>query len=110
MADNEATPEFQMAVSDEGGETVLSVVGDLDLSSSTRFRERLIGLVAEGKHNLVVDLAGVGFMDSSGLGTLVSGLKRARQAGGDVVLRAPTPAVLRLIELTGLTRVLSIRD
>jgi anti-sigma B factor antagonist len=110
MTDDEAMPELQMAVSVDGDETVVSVAGDLDIPTSLRLRARLDGLVDEGASTLVIDLAGVGFMDSTGLGTLVGALKHVRQAGGHMALRAPTPAVLRVIEITGLTKVLPIRE
>jgi anti-sigma B factor antagonist len=110
MTDDEATPALQMAVSFDEDEAVVSVAGDVDVWSSPRLRARLDGLVDEGNLSLVIDLAGVRFMDSTGLGTLVGTLKHIRQAGGDMTLRSPTPGVMRVIEITGLTKVLSIRD
>ena len=55
---------------------------------------------------VVVDLSAVEFIDSSGLGALISGLKVARQAGGDLRIAAPTRQVITVLELTNLNRVL----
>ena len=99
-----------MTVSKEGDETVLALEGELDVYTAARLRERLVDLIHGVRPNIVVDLAGVQFADSTGIGTLVLGVRRARGAGGDVVLRAPNPALRRSIEIMGLQEVLSIRD
>jgi anti-sigma B factor antagonist len=57
---------------------------------------------------VVVDLAAVGFMDSSGLGALVAGLKKARQEGGDLRLTGVNQQVATVLELTNLDRVLHV--
>jgi anti-sigma B factor antagonist len=63
-------------------------------------------LVAAGQSRVVVDLGGTAFIDSSGLGALVSCLKKARQAGGDLRIAGPTEQVQMVLELTNLNRVL----
>jgi len=63
-----------------------------------------------GRLDLIVDLVCVGFIDSVGLGTLVGAFKAARQAGGDMALRAPPLAVSKLLDITGLTKVLRVLD
>ena len=65
------------------------------------FRERLIELVSEGKHQIVVDLEGVDFLDSTGLGVLVGGLKRLRSHDGDLSLVCTQPRILKVFEITG---------
>src|SRR2546429_2716910 len=62
--------------------TVVAPKGRLDMSSAPAFRERVKQLVESGATHLVVDLGGVTFVDSSGLGAVIGGLKVARQAGG----------------------------
>jgi anti-sigma B factor antagonist len=102
--------ELAMTVSKEGGETVLALAGDLDVYTATRLRERLVDLIGDTRLDLVVDLAELVFVDSTGLGTLVDGMKRVRQAGGSMALRSPTPAVQRVIDITGLGRVLPLTE
>ena len=105
-----AVPDLQMTVVKEGDETVLILAGDLDVYTSASLRERLVDLIHGARPKIVIDLSGLAFVDSTGLGTLVDGHKRVRQAGGEMVLRSPTPSTRRVIEITGLGRVLPIRD
>lgn len=63
-------------------------------------------LITAGHVRIVIDLSGTEFIDSSGLGALVSCLKKARQAGGDLRIAGPTPHVQTVLELTNLDRVL----
>jgi len=58
--------------------------------------------------HLVADLTQVRFLDSTGLGTLVGGLKRLREPGGSLTLVIVAPRILRLFQITGLTKVLAI--
>lgn len=69
-------------------------------------RKELHALVEAGNSRIVVDLSGTEFIDSSGLGALISGLKAARQAGGDLRIAAPTRQVSTVLDLTNLNRVL----
>lgn len=78
----------------------------LNLAVAPDLREQLRGLVQGGYSRIVVDLSGVESIDSSGLGALVSGLKAARQAGGDLRITAPGPQVVAVLELTNLDKVL----
>ena len=90
--------------------TVLAVRGEVDVYTAPRLREKLVELVAQGNYHIVVDLDGVDFLDSTGLGVLVSGLKRVRTHGGDMVLVCTHQRVLNVFEITGLTKVSSIHD
>jgi anti-sigma B factor antagonist len=84
--------------------------GRLNMSSARRLKEVLDGLVAEGTTRIVVDMAETTFLDSSGLGALIGGLKAARQAGGDLRVARPTEAVRTVFTLTNLDKVLRARD
>jgi anti-sigma B factor antagonist len=88
------------------GTAVLHPDGRLDLVSAAALREAVRRVVAEGSARVVVDLAGVVFMDSSGVGALVAGLKHARQAGGELRIAGAGRPVLTVLELTTLDRVL----
>ena len=57
---------------------------------------------------MTVDLSELAFVDSTGLSVLITGLKRLREAGGDMALRSPQPGTRRVLEITGLTEVFSI--
>jgi anti-anti-sigma factor len=83
----------------------------IDAVNAPQLRQRLHGLLDDGAANLVVDLSAVPFMDSAGMAVLVSGLKRARLAGGDVKLVWPqVEPARRILNLTRLDRVFAMAD
>ncbi|AOD23761.1 anti-anti-sigma factor [Rhodococcus sp. p52] len=93
-----------------GTSTVVQPTGRLNMVAAPRLREQLRDLVENGSHRLLVDLSTTEFIDSSGLGALVSGLKAARQAGGDLRIASPTAQVQSVLALTRLDRVLATHD
>lgn len=107
MAD--APTALELTVSELDGETVVRAAGELDVNTAPELREQLARLIAEGTRQILVDLTEVSFVDSTALSVLVSALKRLRQAEGDLELAAPNPSVRRVFEITGLTRLFTIR-
>lgn len=90
---------------DPGGTAVIRIRGRLDFLSAAGARQRFSDVIEGGHRRLVVDLDGLEFLDSSGLGALIGGLKAARQTGGDLRLaRAPEQAKV-ILSLTSLDRV-----
>jgi anti-sigma B factor antagonist len=96
--------ELRTEVSEIGGWTIVSIFGELDVATSPALRERLIDLVGDGSTQLVLDLEGVDFLDSTGLGTIISALKRVRTHGGDMRLVCTQGRIQRLFEITGLDK------
>lgn len=86
--------------------SVVHVTGRLDMLAAPRLREQVSRTVASGRSLVVVDLAGTTFLDSSGLGALIAGLKTARQAGGDLRLASAGEQVRMVLELTQMHTVL----
>jgi len=80
--------------------------GRLTAPSVPRLRKAIDDLVADHSSKIVVDLSGTEFIDSSGLGALIGGLKAARLAGGDLRIAGVTEPVRRVLKLTNLDRVL----
>lgn len=89
---------------------VVAVTGDFDAGSAPELRRQLDDLLVQGRQNFVIDLAGVGFMDSSGIATLVQLFKRVRIGHGDVRLCGVQPNVRRVLELIRLDRVFEMFD
>ena len=87
---------------------VLQVAGEVDAYTAPMLRERIRDLGAKDVVHLVADLSAVDFLDSTGLGALVGGLKRLREVGGSLTLVITAPRILRLFQITGLTKVLAI--
>lgn len=88
--------------------TLVTVSGDLDAATAPSFYETLARLEVERVHNVVLDLAKVTFMDSTGVGVIVTEHKRLRHSGGRLTIFSPPSSVRRLFEITGLTTVLDI--
>jgi len=100
--------ELSVVTRREGARTVISVTGEIDVYTAPTLRERLNELVADGEYHLVVDMAGVDFLDSTGLGVLVGGLKRARSHDGTLRLVCDQEKILKVFRITGLTKVFPI--
>jgi anti-sigma B factor antagonist len=90
-------------VRDEGGCSVLALRGEVDAWTVPEFREAVAGVV--GVERIVIDLCGTAFMDSAGLGALIGGIRRAREAGGDLAVACSPRPLLRLLHTTGLDRI-----
>ena len=100
----------EVAVEDLDGWRVLRLAGEIDVATAPRLRDRLVQLVTEGPPQLVVDLSGVTFIDSMGLGALVSGLKRARAHDGDLRLAGATDHVAKVLAITRLDQAFVVAD
>ena len=90
------------------GIEVIDVRGEIDMYTAPRLRELLIDLVSQGSYQLVVNLDKVGFLDSTGLGVLVGGLKRVRAHDGSLDLVCTQQRILKIFRITGLTQVFGI--
>lgn len=100
---------MNMEIDERGNIVLISVVEErLDAHNSTDLKTRMLDLFEEGKNNMVVDLGGVRFVDSSGLGALVSGFKNASARNGNLKLASLQPQVQSMFELTRLHRVFEI--
>jgi anti-sigma B factor antagonist len=102
------TSNFDMRLKTEGSKAIIELVGDLDFHTARRLREKLLESHAEGANEVVLDMADLEFIDSSGLSVLVAGLKRLRDSGGDLTLRSVPDQTRRVLEVSGLSQVLSI--
>jgi len=101
--------DFDVSTTDDGVGVVVPR-GRLNMVSARRLKEVLGELVDGGHPRIVVDMHATTFLDSSGLGALIGGLKTARQAGGDLRIARPTEAVTTVLELTNLDKLLRPRD
>ena len=87
------------------------MIGDVAAHhTAPRLRELLIDLVSQGSYQLVVSLDEVGFLDSTGLGVLVGGLKRVRARDGSLDLVCTQQRILKILKITGLTEVFGIYE
>ena len=94
--------DLSLRVEEREGWAVACASGDLDLTTAPRLREQLVQVVMGGQPRIVLDLHGVDFIDSTGLGVLVGLLKRTRSQGGDLRLVSQRTGLRKLLELTAL--------
>jgi anti-sigma B factor antagonist len=90
------------------GFTVIAVSGEIDVYTAPKLREKLSSLADGGSFQLIVDMEGVEFLDSTGLGVLVGGLKRVRAQDGCIDLVCTQSRILRIFKITGLNKVFNI--
>ena len=92
----------------EGPWTVVTVAGELDVVGGPDLRQAVMTQVREGQHLVVLDLTGVDFIDSFGLGVVIGALKRIRLLDGELRLVVPEPRVRRIFEVCDLDRVFDL--
>jgi anti-sigma B factor antagonist len=90
--------------------TIVELGGELDVTTVPRLREQLADLIADGHHHLVVDLQGVDFLDSTGLGVLVGCVRRVAPHDGSLQLVCTQERILKIFRITGLINVFSIHS
>lgn len=101
--------DLSLIVRTVGDRAVLGVIGEVDAYSAPALRDRLTELLTAAEPSLIVDLTEVSFLDSTGLGTLVTGLNQAVQFGGTLTLVCEHERILKLFRITGLDSVFAIR-
>jgi anti-sigma B factor antagonist len=92
------------------GAAVIRPSGRLTMIVTPQLRTLITDTVRSGRNRIVVDLSACEFVDSSGLGALIAGLKTARQAGGDLRIAGVGPQIATVLRLTNLDRVLRAHD
>jgi anti-sigma B factor antagonist len=101
--------ELKVTSRPQGECVVMSVQGEIDLYTVPRLQRALTdALAAGGPVRLVVDMSGVDFCDSTGVNVLLAAHRQAREAGGDLELASPRPAVRKILQVTGLEAVFTV--
>jgi anti-sigma B factor antagonist len=92
------------------GVTILTLEGSLDALTAASVTEFINGQITQGNINLVVDLSGVDYTSSAGLRVLLGAIKETRSQSGDMRLAGVQPDVLKVLNLSGFTKILKIYD
>lgn len=102
--------DLTLSTREAGDRTVVVVGGEIDVYTAPRLRDTITELVAAGNYRLVVDMEAVEFLDSTGLGVLVGGLKKVRAHDGALDLVCTQERLLKIFKITGLAKVFVIHD
>jgi anti-sigma B factor antagonist len=100
--------DLTLTTREEAGRTVVVVGGEIDVYTAPKLRDKITELVNGGHHDLLVDLEAVEFLDSTGLGVLVGGLKKVRAQDGSMALICSQDRLLKIFRITGLAKVFVI--
>jgi len=104
------TVDLSLDTRHENGHTIIEVSGEIDVYTAPKLRDRISELVADGNYHLIVDLEKVDFLDSTGLGVLVGGLKKLRSHDGSMALICTQDRLLKIFRITQLAKVFAIYD
>ncbi len=96
--------------SDRAGRPVLAVSGEIDLAAASRLAEALTSLIEDSSGNALVELSGVGFIDSSGVRELLKAKRAAQVAGGELSLLNPSSACRHVLEISGVLSEFTVRE
>lgn len=89
---------------------VMVIKGPMDVATAPGLRDSLVRLMDEGRHRLVLDLRGVDFIDSIGLGIIIGMVHRLRPHDGSLAVAAPSPQARNIFQITQLFRVIGMYD
>src|SRR5438105_13061032 len=90
------------------GVAIIALIGEVDVYTSPRVKQEIVNLLNGDTTRIIVDLTAVEYLDSTGLGVLIGGLKRTRERDGDLKLICDNVRILRIFEITGLTKIFDI--
>jgi anti-sigma B factor antagonist len=102
--------DLTLTTRDVDGKTIVAVGGEIDVYTAPKLRDKITELVAAGVYDIVIDMEGVEFLDSTGLGVLVGGLKKVRAHDGSLQLICHQDRLLRIFPITGLAKVFVIHQ
>lgn len=100
--------DLTLTAHEVGGTTVVEVGGEIDVYTAPKLRDKISELISQGHYDLVIDLEKVEFLDSTGLGVLVGGLKKVRSHDGSLRLVCAQDRLLKIFRITGLAKVFDI--
>ena len=102
--------DLTLATRDVDGKTIVAVGGEIDVYTAPKLRDKITELVSDGIYDIIVDMEAVEFLDSTGLGVLVGGLKKVRAHDGSLHLVCTQDRLLKIFRITGLAKVFVIHD
>ena len=102
--------ELSLETRESDGTTILAVGGEIDVYTAPKLRDQITELVSNGVYHIIIDMEAVEFLDSTGLGVLVGGLKKVRAHDGSLQLICNQERLLKIFRITGLAKVFTIHS
>ncbi|GGB75784.1 anti-sigma B factor antagonist [Knoellia flava TL1] len=102
--------KLSVSMTERDDVVIVTVAGEVDVYTAPQLRSALEERLATGQNKIVVDLQGVAFIDSTGLGVLVGQLKALRKVDGSLFIVCSDERILRLLAITGLDQILPLHD
>jgi len=102
--------DLTLSTREVDGTTIVAVGGEIDVYTAPKLRDKITELVGDGVFSIVIDMEAVEFLDSTGLGVLVGGLKKVRAHDGSLELVCTQDRLLKIFRITGLAKVFVIHD
>jgi anti-sigma B factor antagonist len=102
--------DLTLSTNEVDGATIIAVGGEIDVYTAPKLRDKITELVANGIYDIIVDMEAVEFLDSTGLGVLVGGLKKVRAHDCSLELICTQDRLLKIFRITGLAKVFVIHD
>ncbi|MEQ8190368.1 MAG: STAS domain-containing protein [Candidatus Eremiobacterota bacterium] len=88
----------------------INIEGEIDVYTSPKVKEALNDLIQKGNNNIIVNLEGVSYIDSTGLGVLIGALKRVKENNGDIKLVCTNLQIKKIFDITGLVKIFELYD
>lgn len=86
----------------------LDLKGEVDVYTAPVLRQEIVNLVDSGVKHVIINLTRVEYLDSTGLGILIGGIKRLKEQGGSLRLVGPSARITRIFEITGLNKIFDV--
>jgi anti-sigma B factor antagonist len=102
--------DFEVTAQVSDGTAVVVISGEVDVYTAPQLRDCLRRIDADDADRVVLDLSAMTFIDSTGLGVIVGAVKRLRENGGTLTLRAPSKSTRKVLDITGLAQIIDIED
>jgi anti-sigma B factor antagonist len=110
MSPRTSTGVLKIEVEQRGSATIARLIGSANMVSANHLQDQLLTLVEGRPQRLILDLSGLDFISSVGLGGIIAAHLRCRHHSGTIALAAPTPDILELLRVTNLTKLFSVHE
>lgn len=88
----------------------VKVIGEVDIDSAEELKLKLVDLLSEKNRSVIINAEDMEYIDSTGLGMLIGIVKRLKAESNDLIIVNPKPGILKLLTITGLDKVFSVRE